>query len=1200
MHKFYLAVLLFCSISYTGFGQVTLPIDFEDSEVTYAINGFEGGEGSVIANPDPSGINTSANVGQYVKGAGADFAGVSIPLDGNIDFGENNAIKMKVWSNRVGARVLFKLDPSGGDQVEVATTVASEWEELTFDLGLFTGGSYNTITLILDLGTAGDGSADFTLFFDDIELTTLSTEGGVQLPITFEDSEVNYTFNGFEGGEGSVIANPDPSGINTSANVGQYVKGAGADFAGITIPLAGVIDFGENNAMKMKVWSNRVGARVLFKLEPSGGDQVEVATTVANEWEELTFDLSLYANGNYNAITLILDLGTAGDGSADFTLFFDDIELTTLSTEGGVQLPITFEDSEVNYTFNGFEGGEGSVIANPDPSGINTSANVGQYVKGAGADFAGITIPLAGVIDFGENNAVKMKVWSNRVGARVLFKLEPSGGDQVEVATTVASEWEELTFDVSAFTGGNYNAITLILDLGTAGDGSADFTLFFDDIELTTLSTEGGVELPITFEDSEVTYAINGFEGGEGSVIANPDPSGINTSATVGQYIKGTGAVFAGVSIPLAGPIDFGENNAIKMKVWSNRVGARVLFKLDPSANDEVEVATTVASEWEELTFDVSAFTGGSYDVVTLILDLGTAGDGSADFTLFFDDIELTTLSTEGGVELPITFEDSEVTYAINGFEGGEGSVIANPDPSGINTSATVGQYIKGTGAVFAGVSIPLAGPIDFGENNAIKMKVWSNRVGARVLFKLDPSANDEVEVATTVASEWEELTFDVSAFTGGSYDVVTLILDLGTAGDGSADFTLFFDDIELTTITTEEGVQLPITFEDSEVTYAINGFEGGEGSVIANPDPSGINTSANVGQYVKGAGAEFAGVSIPLDGPIDFGENNAIKMKVWSNRVGARVLFKLDPSANDEVEVATTVASEWEELTFDVSAFTGGSYNVVTLILDLGTAGDGSADFTLFFDDIELTTIEAEEGVQLPITFEDSELMYAINGFEGGEGSVIANPDPSGINTSANVGQYIKGAGAEFAGVSIPLDGPIEFGDNDLVKMKVWSNRVGARVLFKLDPSANDEVEVATTVANEWEELTFDVSAFTGGSYNVVTLILDLGTAGDGSADFTLFFDDIVLADSTTSVRNLTAEDVQVFPNPTSSQWQINSPESRIEVVNLFDLSGKLLMAAKPGTNQFEINAQQFPQGTYLLSVTTTAGRRIARLIKQ
>jgi hypothetical protein len=787
-----------CLFLFSGvlFAQPVLPIDFESTELTYTINGFDGGTGSVIANPDPSGINTSANVGQYVKGAGADFAGITIPLAGDIDFGDNNAVKMKVWSNRVGARVLFKLEPSAGDQVEVETTVASQWEELTFDLTLFANGNYNAITLILDLGDVGDGSEDFTLFFDDIELTTLSTEGGVQLPITFEDPEVTYEINGFDGGAGSVIANPDPTGINTSANVGQYVKGAGEVFAGITIPLAGLIDFGENNAVKMKVWSNRVGARVLFKLEPSAGDQVEVETTVANAWEELTFDLSVYADGNYNAITLILDLGVAGDGSEDFTLYFDDIELTTLSTEGGVQLPITFEDPEVEYTFNGFEGGEGSVIANPDPSGINTSANVGQYVKGAGADFAGITIPLAGVIDFGENTAVKMKVWSNRIGARVLFKLEPSGADQVEVATTVASEWEELTFDLSAFTGNNYNAITLILDLGTAGDGSADFTLYFDDIELTTPSTEGGVQLPITFEDPEVTYAVNGFEGGEGSVIANPDQSGINTSANVGQYVKGAGPDFAGISIPLAGPIDFGDNSAIKMKVWSNRVGARVLLNLDPSGGDQVEVATTVASQWEELTFDVSPYTSGTYNTITLILDLGTVGDGSADFTLYFDDIELTTPSTEGGVQLPITFEDPEVTYAINGFDGGEGSVIANPDPSGINTSANVGQYIKGAGAEFAGVSIPLAGPIDFGDNSVINMKVWSNRVGARVLFKLDPSAGDEVEVATTVANQWEELSFDVSAFTGGSYNTITLILDLGTVGDGSEDFTLFFDDI--------------------------------------------------------------------------------------------------------------------------------------------------------------------------------------------------------------------------------------------------------------------------------------------------------------------------------------------------------------------------------------------------------------------
>ena len=44
---------------------------------------------------------------------------------------------------------------------------------------------------------------------------------------------------------------------------------------------------------------------------------------------------------------------------------------------------------------------------------------------------------------------------------------------------------KEFTFDFSAINVGNsYSKIVLIFDLGTAGDGSPNFTYYFDDIKL--------------------------------------------------------------------------------------------------------------------------------------------------------------------------------------------------------------------------------------------------------------------------------------------------------------------------------------------------------------------------------------------------------------------------------------------------------------------------------------------------------------------------------------------------------------------------------------------------------------------------------------------------------------------------------------------------------------------------------------------
>jgi hypothetical protein len=68
------------------------------------------------------------------------------------------------------------------------------------------------------------------------------------------------------------------------------------------------------------------------------------------------------------------------------------------------------------------------------------------------------------------------------------------------------------------------------------------------------------------------------------------------------------------------------------------------LFKVENLANGginfEKEVTTTKSGQWEELSFDYSAInTANTYQRVVLIFDLGTSGDGSANFTYYFDDI---------------------------------------------------------------------------------------------------------------------------------------------------------------------------------------------------------------------------------------------------------------------------------------------------------------------------------------------------------------------------------------------------------------------------------------------------------------------------------------------------------------------------------------------------------------------------------
>ncbi len=475
----------------------------------------------------------------------------------------------------------------------------------------------------------------------------------IGLPLDFETVGQTYTFNNFDGGQVSIIDNPNSSGINKSSKVGKMVKNPGQTWGGSLIALTSPIDFSANKIMRMKVHSPRVGAKVLLKVEnltdPGINFEKQVLTTKADQWEELVFDYrTIDATKNYSKVVLIFDNGTAGDGTSNFTFYFDELKQSNSIEE--VALPLSFESAALTYDFTNFGGGNSSVVNNPDQSGINTSDKVGKMVKGAPEVWAGSFITLANPINFSTKKFLKIKVHSPRVGAKLLLKVENlnDGGifHQKELSTSIANGWEELVYDFSDInTSNSYQKVVLIFDLGTAGDGSANYTYYYDDIIQSEKANELGV--PMNFESSTLSYNFINFGGAGASVVTNPSITGINKSNKVGKMVKGAPEVWAGSLLDLPSPIDFSEGKTFKVKVFSPRAGAKLLLKVENKDNNNIfyekEVATTTSGAWEELTFDYSGInTSNSYHKLVMIFDLGTSGDGSANYTYYFDDIILT------------------------------------------------------------------------------------------------------------------------------------------------------------------------------------------------------------------------------------------------------------------------------------------------------------------------------------------------------------------------------------------------------------------------------------------------------------------------------------------------------------------------------------------------------------------------------
>lgn len=384
--------------------------------------------------------------------------------------GDNFSIAVSAEADfAVGFEVYF------GDVIEEEPTPLMVGESVTHTYAVV--GTYEVTVVAL---SGGAQTAEAT--------ETVSIENPVVLPLDFESETLEYNFINFGGGISTLIDNPDASGINTSDKAVEFLKEAGAEvFAGTVIELGDIIDFSEFQAFKMDVWSPFAGSTVKLKIEnafdPNISAEVDALTTTSNAWETLYFNFSSAdLTQEYSKIVVFFDFGLTGN---DDIFYYDNIDLG-LPPGNEITLPLDFENAELNYTIIGFEGAESALESNPDPSGLNVSANVIRTTKTVGAQFfAGTAIPLDIPIVFTTTESIRMKTWSPKANIPVRLKLENGNGDFVEldVNTTVTNQWEELVWDFSGLnTTPEFTTVVVFFEfvVDLPGDGS---TYYFDDIE---------------------------------------------------------------------------------------------------------------------------------------------------------------------------------------------------------------------------------------------------------------------------------------------------------------------------------------------------------------------------------------------------------------------------------------------------------------------------------------------------------------------------------------------------------------------------------------------------------------------------------------------------------------------------------------------------------------------------------------------
>ncbi|MFO7977449.1 MAG: hypothetical protein R6U64_02205, partial [Bacteroidales bacterium] len=505
-------------------------------------------------------------------------------------------------------------------------------------------------------------------------------------PVTFETGEpgADWTWTVFENGSNpalEIIDNPDPAGINTSSKVARFTAlQAGAAWAGVesahgTTDLGPFVLDATNSVIKIMVWKTVISDVGIKLIANSGWAQpeIKVSNTLVNEWEELTFDFSGIPNppeaeGQYDQIAIFPDFNLDGRAQ-DNVIYFDNISFHPADppTEPTAAAPVppARQPDEVISIFSDAYTNVAGTNLNPDWG----QSTVVSFIEIAGnetlkyADFNYQGAEFASALNVAQMDTLHIDMWTADATV-VNFTLISSGPSETVYSLPITpNQWVSYDIPLTEFDG--------VVDLTDViqfqffeGDGSP--TIFLDNIYFYKDGSgqTAGPNAPIDFEEggngAEWTWTV--FENDTNpalEIIDNPDPSGENTSATVAKFTAlQTGEPWAGVE-SAHGTTDLGAfvldetNSTIRIMVWKSVI-SDVGIKLASStgwSQGEIKVANTVVNEWEELTFDFSAFGNppaeeGLLDQIVVFPDFDLDGR-EQDHVVYFDNI---TFSAGGGV----------------------------------------------------------------------------------------------------------------------------------------------------------------------------------------------------------------------------------------------------------------------------------------------------------------------------------------------------------------------------------------------------------------------------------------------------------------------------------------------------------------------------------------------------------------------
>jgi hypothetical protein len=553
---------------------------------------------------------------------------------------------------------------------------------------------------------------------------------------------------------------------------------------------------------------------------------------------------------------------------------------------------------------------------------------------------------------------------------------------------TKVGEWEELTFDFSAHSDKTFKSIIVYFDRDQACD---DAVYYFDNLKQVEggddNGTAGPTSFPIDFETPETggTSKFDVFEADTPplEVIANPDMSGANTTATVAKFTAPLGgADYAGTVTQLSQPFTLdASNSSVSIMVWKSVISdVGIKFESNKASTGEIKIKNTKVNEWEEIVFDFSGKIGEpsstNIDAIVIFPDFDAR---TQENIVYFDNITLSASSGGGGTgpDFAAPMPSPSAADVISIFSDAY-TDVAGTDffPDWGQTTAYEQIDLMGDAAIkYANINyqgIAIGSPVDASSDyQSVHIDVWSDDYTVIPFFLISAGSGEKSVNLMVEANKWNSIDITLSAFTDQGLtvnDIIQFKFDVQPNNGG----TIYIDNLYFDGSNSGGGsspLALPISFDENDVSYDFGTFNGASYEVVDNPDASGANPTVSKVGAITNSGGQFEGGAFSLDTPVDFsGSNKTITMKFWSN-VATPILLKFEGGVNGERQnevIGTHGGSGWETISFNfatdaIKSYIDGSQGVGEPFVPVGqyatmvifVDGPGTTAGTFYMDDI-------------------------------------------------------------------------------------------------------------------------------------------------------------------------------------------------------------------------------------------------------